>query len=122
MTETTPTPQEVVEVALSGNTGGAVKTLTDIRFEKLEARFAALEKENAELRQANAELYAFANAKAQPAAVQPQPAPAPVAAQPVAAQPVQDPAAQVQAKQDEADILAQTLAALGYKKVSDDGM
>lgn len=122
MTETTPTPQEVVEVALSGNTGGAVKTLTDIRFEKLEARFAALEKENAELRQANAELYAFANAKAQPAAAQPQPAPAPVAAQPVAAQPVQDPAVQVQAKQDEADILAKTLAALGYKKVSDDGM
>lgn len=124
MTENNPTPEEVVEVALSGNTG-AVKTLTDIRFEKLEARFAALEKENAELRAANAELYAFANAKAQapaPAAAQPVPAqPQPAAAQPVAAQPVQDPAVQAKAEQDDADILARTLAALGYKKV-DDGM
>ncbi len=119
MTENNPTPEEVVEVALSGNTG-AVKTLTDIRFEKLEARFAALEKENAELRAANTELYAFANAKAQapaPAAAQPVPA----QPQPVAAQPVEDPAVQAKAEQDDADILARTLAALGYKKV-DDGM
>lgn len=123
MTENNPTPQEVVEVALSGTTGGAVKTLNDIRFEKLEARFAALEKENAELRAANAELYAFASSKAQAPAPAAAPAPVqPAAAQPVAAQPVEDPAVQAKAQADEADILAQTLAALGYKKVNDDGM
>lgn len=128
MSETNPTPQETVEVALSG-TGGVVKTLTDLRFEKLEARFAQLEKENAELRQANAELYAFAKAKESAAA----PAPAPAASSapapaPVAAVTVQDPAAEqaaAQAKQDEDSILASALARLGYVKTEnkkDDGM
>ena len=35
MTEITPTPAEVIEVALSGS-GGAVKSLADIRIDKLE--------------------------------------------------------------------------------------
>ena len=84
MSETNPTAQETVEVALSG-TGGVVKTLTDLRFEKLEARFAQLEKENAELRQANAELYAFAKAKETAAAPAPAASSAPAPAAPVAA-------------------------------------
>lgn len=126
MSETNPTPQETVEVALSG-TGGVVKTLTDLRFEKLEARFAQLEKENAELRQANAELYAFAKAKESAAAPAPAASSAPAPA-PVAAVTVQDPAAEqaaAQAKQDEDSILASALARLGYvktEKPKDDGM
>lgn len=126
MSETNPTAQETVEVALSG-TGGVVKTLTDLRFEKLEARFAQLEKENAELRQANAELYAFAKAKETAAAPAPAASPAPASA-PVAAVTVQDPAAEqaaAQAKQDEDSILASALARLGYvknEKPKDDGM
>ena len=126
MSETIPTPKETVEVALSG-TGGVVKTLTDLRFEKLEARFAQLEKENAELRQANAELYAFAKAKETAAAPVPAATPAPAPAH-VAAVTVQDPAAEqaaAQAKQDEDSILASALARLGYvktEKPKDDGM
>lgn len=126
MSETNPTAQETVEVALSG-TGGVVKTLTDLRFEKLEARFAQLEKENAELRQANAELYAFAKSKEAAAApAQPTATPA-TASAPVAAVTVQDPAAEqaaAQAKQDEDNILAAALAKLGYVKNEnkDDGM
>ena len=126
MSETNPTAQETVEVALSG-TGGVVKTLTDLRFEKLEARFAQLEKENAELRQANAELYAFAKAKESAAAPAPAASSAPAPAAPVAAVTVQDPAAEqaaAQAKQDEDNILAAALAKLGYTKTEkkDDGM
>lgn len=126
MSETNPTAQETVEVALSG-TGGVVKTLTDLRFEKLEARFAQLEKENAELRQANAELYAFAKSKESVAAPAPAAASAPAPAAPVAAVTVQDPAAEqaaAQAKQDEDSILAAALAKLGYVKNEnkDDGM
>lgn len=119
MSETNPTAKETVEVALSG-TGGVVKTLTDLRFEKLEARFAQLEKENAELRQANAELYAFAKSKeAGQQTVQPAAAPAAPASVPVAAVTVQDPAAEqaaAQAKLEEDSMLTAALARLGYVK------
>ena len=124
MTDSNPSVSEVVEVALSGNSGGAVKTLTDLRFEKLEARFEALEKENAELRKANAELYAFAQQKA--AAPAPAPAQAPASADHVvtAAEPVPTKAqadAVAEKQKNEAEILKDTLARLGYAKV-DDGM
>lgn len=76
-----PTPQETAEIMKSSaQIGGSVKTLSDIRFEKLEARLAQLEQTNAELRAANAELYAYASAAAgapsqsQPAQVQNAPA------------------------------------------------
>ena len=73
-----PTPEEAAQIAQSAATvGGAVKTLSDIRFEKLEKRLAQLEQVNAELRQANAELYAYAS---QSASAQSQPAQAPIAA------------------------------------------
>ena len=70
-----PTEQEIAKVIQSASTatGGAVKTVNDLRFEAFEKRLAELEKTNAELRQANAELYAFAQSSRQ-AQVQPQPA------------------------------------------------
>ena len=53
-----PTPEETAEIMKSSaQVGGAVKTLADIRFEKLEARLNQLE-------QTNAELYAYASAAA----------------------------------------------------------
>ena len=135
MTEITPTPAEVIEVALSGS-GGAVKSLADIRIDKLEKRLADLENVNAklaqdniDLRQANAEMYAFIQSKtAEPApAPQAQPevpaqpaAPAPV---PVAAE-VQVPPAQPSAQDRENAILEDALTRLGYRKAQpkDDGM
>ena len=128
MTDPTPTPQEVIAVAQSGNTG-AVKTVTDIRIEQLEAkltaRFDALEKENAELRKANAELYAYANSLAQQNSPQPAPAPAPTpspAQSPVAAAAVPDPnaeAAKAEQERSEQAMLDIALAKLGYKREPD---
>ena len=129
MTDPTPTPQEVIAVAQSGNTG-AVKTVTDIRIEQLEAkltaRFDALEKENAELRKANAELYAYANSLAQQQnSPQPAPAPAPTpspAQSPVAAAAVPDPnaeAAKAEQERSEQAMLDIALAKLGYKRDTD---
>ncbi len=128
MTDPTPTPQEVIAVAQSGNTG-AVKTVTDIRIEQLEAkltaRFDALEKENAELRKANAELYAYANSLAQQNSPQPAPAPAPTpspAQSPVAAAAVPDPnaeAAKAEQEKSEQAMLDIALAKLGYKRDTD---
>ena len=67
-----PTPQETAEIMKSSaQIGGSVKTLSDIRFEKLEARLAQLEQVNAELRAANAELYAYASAAGAPSQSQP---------------------------------------------------
>ena len=118
MTETNPTPAEVIEVALSGS-GGAVKTLTDIRLEKMEKQLAELAQANIELRKANAELYAFVstNSKAaEPAAApaaEPQPTPITQDQQPVAAEVQQPPA---QSQKDEDAILREALNRLGYKK------
>ena len=119
MTETNPTPAEVIEVALSGS-GGAVKTITDIRLEKMEKQLAELAQANIELRKANAELYAFVSTSkaAEPAAApaaEPEPsAHTPITQdQPVAAE-VQQPPAQPQ--KDEDAILREALTRLGYKK------
>lgn len=120
MTETNPTPAEVIEVALSGS-GGAVKTLTDIRLEKMEKQLAELAQANIELRKANAELYAFVSTSkaAEPAAAsaaEPEPSAhsTPITQdQPVAAE-VQQPPAQPQ--KDEDAILREALTRLGYKK------
>ena len=120
MTETNPTPAEVIEVALSGS-GGAVKTLTDIRLEKMEKQLAELAQANIELRKANAELYAFVStSKAAEPAAAPAAEPEPSAHntpitqdQPVAAE-VQQPPAQPQ--KDEDAILREALTRLGYRK------
>lgn len=123
MTETNPTPAEVIEVALSGS-GGAVKTITDIRLEKMEKQLAELAQANIELRKANAELYAFVStSKAAEPAAAPAAEPEPSAHntpitqdQPVAAE-VQQPPAQPQ--KDEDAILREALTRLGYKKQED---
>ena len=109
---TNPTPEEIVQVAQSGNTG-AVKSLTDLRLEKLEAKISELEKINAELRAANQELYSFASQQSVPQA---QSAPQPAAAVPQAAQVVQPEVDQAALKAKEEANLQSVLAELGYRK------
>lgn len=109
---TNPTPEEIVQVAQSGNTG-AVKSLTDLRLEKLEAKISELEKINAELRAANQELYSFASQQSVPQA---QSAPQPAAAVPQAAQVVQPEIDQAALKAKEEANLQSVLAELGYRK------
>ena len=121
-----PTPEEIIETAKSGSTG-QVKTLSDIRFEKLEkelgemkANYAALAKANEELRAANAELYSFASQVSAPAVTSAsttaQPAQTPTVAQPIAAAPVVDQSAiEAQKAREEANLQA-VLADMGYRK------
>ena len=116
----TPTPQEVAAAAVANAGQPVVKTVMDLKIEKLEARFEALEKENAELRAANAELYAFAAAQqkmqAQAPAAQPVGAQAVQStAQPVGAQVVQ-PAPAETPDQKENRILKSAIEQLGYAK------
>ena len=59
-------PQKIVESVKTGDNGGMIKSVTDIKIEKLEARLNELEKINSELRTANAELYAIASSKEVP--------------------------------------------------------
>lgn len=121
-----PTPDEIIEIAKSGSTG-QVKTLSDIRFEKLEkeladmkANYEALAKANEELRAANAELYSFASQVSAPASssapTTTQPAQTPTVSQPVAAAPVVDESAKIAEKQREEANLQAVLEQMGYKK------
>lgn len=126
-----PTEEEIAKVIQSASTatGGAVKTVNDLRFEAFEKRLAELEKTNAELRQANAELYAFAQSSRQ-AQAQPQPAvktvstgeigttvpPQSIQYQYVSAMPVTDPAVQARIeaqKAHDAELLKGTLREMG---------
>ena len=113
---TNPTPEEIVQVAQSGNTG-AVKSLTDLRLEKLEAKISELEKINAELRAANQELYSFASQQAIPQA---QSAPAAEVRNsqtvPQSAQVVKPEVDQAALKAKEEANLQSVLAELGYRK------
>ena len=112
----TPTPEQVAAAAVANAGQPVVKTVMDLKIEKLEARFEALEKENAELRAANAELYAFAAAQQKMQAQAP--AQTPVAAQPaqpVGAQVVQ-PAPAETPDQKENRILKSAIEQLGYAK------
>ena len=118
-----PTPEEIIETAKSGSTG-QVKTLSDIRFEKLEkelaemkANYAALAKANEELRAANAELYSFASQVSAPAVTSAsttaQPAQTPTIA---AAAPVVDQSAiEAQKAREEANLQA-VLQQMGYSR------
>ena len=113
---TNPTPEEIVQVAQSGNTG-AVKSLTDLRLEKLEAKISELEKINAELRAANQELYSFASQQAVPQAQSAPPAEVRNShVVPQAAQPVQPEVDQAALKAKEEANLQSVLAELGYRK------
>lgn len=125
-----PTEEEIAKVIQSASTatGGAVKTVNDLRFEAFEKRLAELEKTNAELRQANAELYAFAQSSRQ-AQAQPQPAVVqtvttgeigttvpPQSIQYVSAMPVTDPAVQARIEAQKAHddaLLKGTLREMG---------
>ena len=112
---TNPTPEEIVQVAQSGNTG-AVKSLTDLRLEKLEAKIDALEKINAELRAANQELYSFASQQSVPAQSAPAAEVRNSQVVPQAAQPVQPEVDQAALKAREEANLQSVLAELGYRK------
>lgn len=110
----TPTPEQVAAAAVANAGQPVVKTVMDLKIEKLEARFEALEKENAELRAANAELYAFAAAQQKMQAQAPAAQPA-QPAQPVGAQVVQ-PAPAETPDQKENRILKSAIEQLGYAK------
>ena len=112
----TPTPEQVAAAAVANAGQPVVKTVMDLKIEKLEARFEALEKENAELRAANAELYAFAAAQQKMQAQAPAQAPAAAQpAQPVGAQVVQTVPAETP-DQKENRILKSAIEQLGYAK------
>ena len=114
---TNPTPEEIVQVAQSGNTG-AVKSLTDLRLEKLEAKIDALEKINAELRAANQELYSFASQQSVPAQSAPAAEVRNSQVVPQSAQIVQPEVDQAALKAKEEANLQSVLAELGYRKAS----
>ena len=123
-----PTPEEIVQIAKSGTTG-QVKTLTDLRFEKYEARIAELENKlnqmfaiNEEYRSANSEMFAYIQSNNAPQAAATSPGRAPATTQPgapVSAQVIQDEAAiaaqEAARKQEEAN-LQTVLMNLGYVK------
>ena len=115
---TTPTPEEIAKMATASAGSETVKTITDLRFEQLEAKLNArideLMKINDELRAANKELYAVASAAT--AAAKPATA-AEAAPQPSAAVPVGQPdpavvAAEQKAKDDR--LLAGVISEMGY--------
>ena len=118
-----PTAEEIAEVAKSGTTG-QVKTLTDLRFDKYEARIASLEaklsdvlKINEEYRQANSEMYAYIQTAQAPQAAQVSPTVSPAATGvPVSAQVLKDESAEIAAKQQEEANLQAVLETLGYRK------
>lgn len=120
---TNPTPEEIVEVAKSGSTG-QVKTLSDIRFEKLEARFNDLVakynevlKINEEYRSANSEMFAYIQSSQSPELAQVSPTLSPAQPSvPVSAQIVKDDSAEIAAKQREEANLQAVLESMGYRK------
>ena len=125
---TNPTAEEIVEIAKSGSTG-QVKTLSDIRFEKLEAQFNDLVVKynevlriNEEYRSANSEMFAYIQSAQSPqAAAQVSPTISPAQPQPgvpVSAQVIKDDSAQIAAKQREEANLQAVLEQMGYKKPS----
>lgn len=116
---TNPTPEEILQVAQSGNTG-QVKSLTDLRFEKFEKRLEEFEKinaqlraENEQLRSANAELYSFASQVAQEPQKEAKPQPQTV---PVAGQVVKQETDEAEIKAREEANLHSVLEQLGYRK------
>ena len=112
---TNPTPEEIVQIAQSGNTG-AVKSLTDLRLEKLEAKISELEKINAELRAANQELYSFASQQSVPAQSAPAAEIRNSQVVPQSAQIVQPEVDQAALKAREEANLQSVLVELGYRK------
>ena len=111
-----PTPEEIVQIAKSGTTG-QVKTLTDLRFEKNEARIADLENKltemfriNEEYRSANSEMFAYIQTSNAPQAAPPSSS---LSTVPASAQPGAPVSAQIM--RDEAAVAAE----LAATKISD---
>lgn len=115
----TPTAEEVAQAAKASAGSETVKTITDLRFEQLEAKLNArideLIKINDELRAANKELYAVASAAtaAEPATAA-VPAPQEIAAAAVVGQPSKEEIAAAQKAREDA-LLAGVMAEMGLK-------
>ena len=115
----TPTAEEVAKAAKASAGSETVKTITDLRFEQLEAKLNArideLVKINDELRAANKELYAVASAAtaAEPAKAA-EPAPQNVAAAAVVGQPSAAEIAAAQKAREDA-LLAGVMSEMGIK-------
>lgn len=116
----TPTAEEVAQAAKASAGSETVKTITDLRFEQLEAKLNArideLMRINEELRAANKELYAVASAAtaAEPATAA---VPAPqesVAAAAVVGQPSKEEIAAAQKAREDA-LLAGVMSEMGFK-------
>ena len=116
----TPTAEEVAQAAKASAGSETVKTITDLRFEQLEAKLNArideLIKINDELRAANKELYAVASAAT---AAEPATAAVPAPKENVAAAAVvgQPSAAEIAAaeKAREVALLAGVMSEMGFK-------
>ena len=115
----TPTAEEVAKAAVASAGSETVKTITDLRFEQLEAKLNArideLIRINDELRAANKELYAVASAAT---AAEPATAAVPAPQETVAAAIVGQPdaaAAAAQQKAREDALLAGVMAEMGFK-------
>ena len=107
-----PSVEEIIETAKTPN-GEMVRTVTDLRLDKIEAKLAEIIKINEEYRAANKELYALASQASVPQPAQTE-APAQMAA--AAAVPVNDPGMEQIRKAREDAMLNSVLADLGYKK------
>ena len=122
---TNPTPEEIVETAKSGQTG-MVKTLSDIRFEKIEKELAEIRAERdeykrtiEEFRSANSEMFAYISKINAPAAAESSSSTVSAsipAGAPVSAQVVKDDSAEIAAKQREEANLQAVLESMGYRK------
>ena len=118
---TTPTPEEIAKMATASAGSETVKTITDLRFEQLEAKLNArideLMKINDELRAANKELYAVASAAtaAEKPATAAEPAPHEnLAAAAVTGQPSKEEIAAAQKAREDA-LLAGVMSEMGFK-------
>ena len=116
----TPTAEEVAQAAKASAGSETVKTITDLRFEQLEAKLNArideLMRINEELRAANKELYAVASAAtaAEPAkAAEPAPLNTTVSAAVVGQPTAAEIAAQQKAREDA--LLAGVISEMGYR-------
>ena len=117
----TPTAEEVAKAAVASAGSETVKTITDLRFEQLEAKLNArideLVKINDELRAANKELYAVASAATAAAEPATTAVPAPhenVAAAAVMGQPSKEEIAAAQKAREDA-LLAGVMSEMGFK-------
>lgn len=118
------TENEAKKVIESSKSGEVIKTLSDLRMDKYEARLDALEKTNADLISANKEMYAFIAANYSKPSTDLHPSSVP--SQPVTSTMTADGVTptigmvQTEAPKDEPSV-DNVMAKLGYPKQSPDG-